>query len=86
MPDFFYANPLFMIRADYKDKELIVNILVRSFDQNKSVNYIVKQDSKRAQRIKKMMEYSFDVCYLFGVIYMSDDKLGCALIVMPDKK
>ena len=86
MPDFFYANPLFMIRADYKDKELIVNILARSFDQNKSVNCIVKQDSKRTQRIKKMMEYSFDVCYLFGVIYMSDDKLGCALIVMPDKK
>ena len=75
-----------MIRTNYKDKELIVNILARSFDQNKSVNYIVKQDNKRAQRMKKLMEYSFDVCHLFGDVYMSDDKRGCALIVMPDKK
>lgn len=63
-----------MIRANYKDKELIVNILAHSFDQNKSVNYIVKQDNKRAQRMKKLMEYSFDVCHLFGDVYMTDDK------------
>lgn len=36
--------------------------------------------------MKKLMEYSFDVCHLFGDVYMSDDKRGCALIVMPDKK
>jgi hypothetical protein len=30
------------------------------------------------------MEYSFDVCHL--VVFLSDDKKGCALIVMPDKK
>ncbi len=31
----------FMIRADYKDKALVVDILSRSFDDNKSVNYII---------------------------------------------
>ncbi len=75
-----------MIRAEYKDKERIVDILANSFDDNKSVNYIVKQDKKRSERMKKLMEYSFDVCYLFGNIFLSEDKKGCALIVMPDKK
>lgn len=32
------------------------------------------------------MEYSFDVCYLFGEVFLTDDKSGCALIVLPDKK
>ncbi len=75
-----------MIRAEYKDKDLIVNILGSSFDDNKSVNYIIKQDNKRVQRIKKLIEYSFDVCHLFGDVFLSDDKKGCALIVLPDKK
>jgi hypothetical protein len=75
-----------MIRAEPTDKELIVNILSKSFDDNKSVNYIVKQDSRRAERLKKLMEYSFDVCHHFGDVFLTDDKKGCALIVMPDNK
>ena len=75
-----------MIRADYKDKELIVNILSSSFERNKSVDYIVKQDSRRIQRLKQLMAYSFEVCYLFGEVYLSDDKTGCALLIIPDKK
>ena len=75
-----------MIRAKSTDKELIVNILSKSFDDNKSVNYIVKQDSRRAERMKKLMEYSFDICHLFGDVFLTDDKKGCALIVMPDNK
>ena len=75
-----------MKRAEYKDKEQIVGILAGSFDDNKSVNYIVKQDGKRTQRMRKLMEYSFDVCYLFGDVFLSEDKKGCALIVTPDKK
>ena len=75
-----------MIRAEYKDKARIVDILASSFDDNKSVNYIVKQDRKRAQRMRKLMEYSFDVCYLFGDVFLTDDKKGCALIVLPDQK
>ena len=75
-----------MIRADYQDKSLVVDLLSRSFDANKSVNYIIKQDSKRAQRLKSLMTYSFKVCYHFGDVFLSDDKKGCALILFPDKK
>ncbi|MEO6453749.1 MAG: GNAT family N-acetyltransferase, partial [Ginsengibacter sp.] len=65
---------------------LIVNILTKSFGANQSVNYIVKQDEKRIKRIEALMDYSFEMCYLFGEVYLSDDKKACALILYPDKK
>jgi GNAT superfamily N-acetyltransferase len=75
-----------MVRAEYKDRKLITNILANSFADNKSVNYIIRQDSKRIERIKRLMEYSFELCYSFGDVFLSDDKKGCALILFPDKK
>jgi ribosomal protein S18 acetylase RimI-like enzyme len=75
-----------MIQATPADKTLVVDILVKSFDDNKSVNYIVKQDEKRAGRLRKLMEYSFEKCSLFGDIFLSDDKKACALVVLPDQK
>jgi Acetyltransferase (GNAT) family len=75
-----------MIKATSSDKQLIVNILTDSFSQNQSVNFIIKQDKKRVERIKALMDYSFEMCFLFGEVYLSDDKKGCALILNPDKK
>ena len=75
-----------MIKAESKDKNLVVDILTKSFDTNQSVNYIVKQDEKRVQRVRSLMDYSFEVCYSFGDVFLSDDKKGCALITYPDKK
>lgn len=75
-----------MKKADYNDKNLVVDILAESFDTNQSVNYIIKQDQKRAQRIRSLMDYSFEVCTAFGDVFLSDDNKACALIVYPDKK
>lgn len=75
-----------MIRAGSADKDFIVKILLASFDQNSSVNYIIKQDNKRQKRIKGLMNYSFDLCFYFGSIFYSEDKKACALILFPDKK
>lgn len=75
-----------MKKAEYNDKSLVVDILTKSFDTNQSVNYILKQDNHRVKRVSALMEYSFDVCYLFGDVFLSDDKKGCALITYPDKK
>ena len=61
-----------MIQAQHADKALVIDILCKSFDQNKSVNYIVKQDSRRKQRIRILMNYSFEVCYRFGNVYLSE--------------
>ena len=75
-----------MIKASYTDKSILLDILCDSFDTNNSVNYVVKQDEKRKQRIRNLMDYSFEVCYLFGEILLSDDKKACALILFPDRK
>jgi ribosomal protein S18 acetylase RimI-like enzyme len=75
-----------MTKALYTDKNLVVDILTQSFADNKSVNYIIKQDSKKAVRLKQLMAYSFDSCYQFGEILLSNDRKACALVIFPDKK
>lgn len=75
-----------MKKAEKNDKPLVIEILAKSFNSNSSVNYIIKQDSKREKRIRALMDYSFEVCSAFGDVFLSDDKKACALIVYPDKK
>lgn len=75
-----------MKRVDTNHKSLVVDILTKSFDDNKSVNYVVKQDEKREERIRGLMDYSFDVCNAFGDVWMADDDQACALVLYPDKK
>ena len=72
--------------ARYSDKRRIVDILCKSFDSNISVNYVVKQDRKRKERIRALMDYSFELCYMFGTIYLTENKESCALVLFPDKK
>ena len=75
-----------MIRATEADKDLVVNILTSAFLENKSVNYIVRQDKFIRKRIEALMAYSFDCCTLFGEIYLSEDRNACALVSFPDRK
>lgn len=75
-----------MRSAELKDKGLVVAILSKSFDTNRSVNYVVKQDAHRQARIRSLMEYSFNVCLRFGEIWISDDNLACALLLFPERK
>lgn len=75
-----------MKKANFSDKSIILDILTRSFEDNKSVNYVVKQDRSRIHRIKRLMDYSFNMCIAFGEVWMDDDRQACALILFPDKK
>lgn len=75
-----------MNRALYADKKWIVDILVNSFADNKSVNYIIKQDGRKLKRIEALMSYSFDLCFRYGEIFVTKDKQGCVLILIPEKK
>jgi len=75
-----------MISAAYTDKAVVVEILSNSFDSNKSVNFVVKQDAKRKERIRFLMDYSFEVCWMFGNVYLSEDKKACALVMLPENK
>lgn len=74
-----------MIQATKNDKPLILDILNQSFDSNRSVNYIIPQDSKRTERIRNLMDYSFEVCYRFGRVYLSENREAVALILFPDR-
>jgi len=75
-----------MKKASKQEKDLVINVLAKSFDGNSSVNYIVKQDNRREIRLRSLMDYSFEVCTAFGDVLLSDDNKGCALIVYLDKK
>ena len=75
-----------MRKAAYSDKALVVDILSRAFNANPSVNYIIRQDQQREERIRKLMAYSFEQCWSFGGVYLSDDRQGCALTLLPDTK
>lgn len=65
-----------MIKADKIHKQRVIDILSECFETNKTVNYIVKQDEKKKERIRFLMEYSFDMCLEAGQILMTDDMLG----------
>lgn len=72
--------------AVVEDKNVIVEILTAAFINNKSVNYLIPQDGLRFYRIYKLMEYSVEMCMLFGKVYLSDDRKGCALLLYPHLK
>lgn len=75
-----------MILANSSDKGLIVDLLTQAFFDNKSVNYIIKDDHNKLKRIRYLMDYSFRMCTLFGEVWLSDDKKACALIMYPSQK
>ncbi|RAJ00409.1 acetyltransferase (GNAT) family protein [Chitinophaga skermanii] len=74
-----------MKKAQYADKPLVIDILTQSFQHNLSVNYIIKKDG-HPKRIEALMDYSCEMCYRFGDIFLSNDKKACALLLYPDKK
>jgi ribosomal protein S18 acetylase RimI-like enzyme len=75
-----------MKRAKISDRSRIVDLLAAAFEGNKSVNYVVRQDGNRADRIKRLMRYSFNICNKFGEVWISDDQQACALILFTEKK
>jgi GNAT superfamily N-acetyltransferase len=75
-----------MIKADKNHKEKVIEILSDCFETNKSVNWIVKQDSKRKERIRYLMEYSFEACMENGQIYLTHDLTGVIICSNSDDK
>jgi ribosomal protein S18 acetylase RimI-like enzyme len=67
-------------------KGIVSEILFESFFDNKSVNFVVKQDHKKDKRLKTLIEYSIFMGENFGKIYLSDDKKACAIVLDPAKK
>lgn len=75
--------------ANKKDKQLVTDILVSAFakiDENNSINFIVKQDSKKLERMHVLMGYLFDRALLFGEVYLSDNEQACVLLKFPHRE
>lgn len=75
-----------MKNATTENRASVIDILSQAFDANQSVNYIIRQDSRRASRIRALIAYSYDICSMFGEVILSEDQNACALIFYPDKK
>ncbi len=75
-----------MIKASYNDKNTVVNLLSRAYEGNLGPNLVIKQDAKKPYRLIKLMECTFELCYAFGEVFLSQDKKSCALILYPEKR
>lgn len=72
-----------MIKATDQDKERVAEILVSAFaplTAKNSINFVVKQDSKREKRMKVLMEYLFEKSLQYGEIYISQNNKACLLL------
>ncbi len=63
------------------DKKLVIKILSDAFQDNKSVNLVVKDKSK----IPGLMSYSYELAKRRGKIFISDNRKAVALILLSDK-
>lgn len=75
-----------MVEATIEDKELVVEILSRSFEDNMSVNYLIPQGTGKIRRIRELIAYSFEMCRLWGKVVISENRKACALVIFPDRK
>lgn len=75
-----------MVPAKRQDKDTIIQLLTEAFDKNQSVGYIVKSGPDRKKRLRYLMAYSFELCYRYGEVYVTEDRTACALLAYPRKK
>jgi len=68
------------------NKNHIIEILTDSFQNNKSTNFVIKQDNKRAKRFRALIEYSIYYGEKFGEVFLSEDKKACYIILDTEKK
>lgn len=77
-----------MRKATKKDEALIIDIISKSFYDNKSVNYVIKQGNAQnnIKRIGALVEYAYNLCINFGEIWIDKDDIGCIMFLNPNKK
>lgn len=66
-----------------QDREKVINILVNSFEGNKSVDFVV---GKSAGGRRILMEYSLANCLANGEVYVSESGKSCVLVKYSDRK
>lgn len=64
----------------------MVELLTLSFKDNLSVALLTGSGKGSALRVRRLMGYAFEVCMRFGVIWMTEKKDACALVLYPHFK
>jgi ribosomal protein S18 acetylase RimI-like enzyme len=64
----------------------VEEILFQSFKNNGSINFVIKQDKRKEQRLRFLLKYSIFSGEQFGKIYLSEDQKACAIILDSEKK
>ncbi len=64
-------------------REEMVNVISRAFDRDPVFNWIVKQDHRREERIRHIIETSLKIVLPFAEVYTTKEKKGFALWVPP---
>lgn len=72
--------------AHPSNKPLIIDILSAAFDANQSVNWLAGTGRQRVKNIRRLCAYSYELCSMFGEVYVSEDRKACALVLLPDQK
>lgn len=68
-----------MQSATKADREKVIQILLASFADNPSANDTIKQDAKKTERLRVLIEYAVDSGYRRNGIYLSDDGNAAAI-------
>lgn len=71
-----------MIRAKKEDIPKLVALLAESFKDNQSANFAVKNKKS----LPGLFKYSVAKGFLFGDVWMNEDKTACAILLDPKKK
>ena len=80
------AQTFFMLKAEKIHKERTLELLAEVSIKIKSVNWIVKQDKRRKEQIRHLIDYAFDICIAAEQIYLTDDQNGVIISSMSDDK
>lgn len=67
-----------MRKAGHEDKDIVVNILSKSFKNDPHINWLL-EESKSQNKLKIIMEYVFEESFGKGEIYLNDDNTATAL-------
>ncbi len=73
------------IKASFKDKAVVVDIITKTFDSNPSVNSVIGATGNRRKKIQRLAEFAFIKALNKNGAYLSNNKKGAALFYRADQ-
>ena len=68
------------------NKERVISILAKAFEHNISVNYAIFPGEKKQQRIRDLIDYSYEIAKIKGEILINSSFSAAAIFTYSDKK